>query len=175
MFDHAGVGGAERERTERAGRPPGDTGGQGRLDPCPVHFNVSPEDDYRGHGHGRGESAYGEPLGWNQLDERGKPRKPYVMVTLFAWICIWVIPFWFLLGQRPKQTWWWLGGVASVSVFGFWVERNVLIWPSLVPDDSFSFLGWIQIGVALGFLGAFSLTYLIYTRLFPSLAVPSRS
>ena len=103
---------------------------------------------------------------WNQ---------PYVKVTLFAWICIWVIPFWFLLGQRPKKTWWFLGAVATVSAFGFWVERNVLVWPSLVPEDSWSFLGWIQIGIALGFLGAFVLTYLVFTRVLPSLPVPDRS
>ena len=101
--------------------------------------------------------------------------EPYVKVSLFAWLCIWVIPFWFLLGRRPKKTWWFLGGVATVSAFGFWVERNVLVWPSLVPEETWSFLGWIQIGIALGFLGAFTLTYLLFTRRFPSLAVPRRS
>jgi len=51
----------------------------------------------------------------------------------------------------------------------------VLVWPSLVPEDSWSFLGWIQIGIALGFLGAFVLTYLVFTRVLPSLPVPDRS
>jgi hypothetical protein len=101
--------------------------------------------------------------------------EPWVVVTLFAWLCCWVIPFWFLLGQRPKKTWWFLGSVATVSAFGFWVERNVLVWPSLVPDDTWAWLGWIQIGIALGFLGAFSLVYLFFTRVFPSLAVPERA
>jgi hypothetical protein len=62
-----------------------------------------------------------------------------------------------------------------ISAFGFWLERNVLVWPSWEPQDSFAFLGWIQIGVALGFLGGFSLTYLVFTRVFPSLAVPRRA
>jgi len=103
---------------------------------------------------------------WNQ---------PYVKVTLFAWVCCWVIPFWFLLGQKPKKTWWFVGTVAAISSFGFWIERNILVWPSLVPDDTWSFLGWIQIGIALGFLGAFALSYLTYTRVFPGLAVPRTS
>jgi len=103
---------------------------------------------------------------WNQ---------PYVKVTLFAWVCCWVIPFWFLLGQKPKKTWWFVGSVAAISSLGFWVERNILIWPSLVPDDTWSFLGWIQIGIAIGFLGAFALCYLTYTRVFPGLAVPRTS
>jgi hypothetical protein len=106
---------------------------------------------------------------WDRINE------PYVKVALFTWICVWVVPFWLLLGQKPKKTWWFLGGVASVSAFGFWLERNVLMWPSWVPEDTFAFLGWIQIGVALGFVGAFSLTYLVFTRVFPALAVPRRS
>ncbi len=100
--------------------------------------------------------------------------QPWVKVSLFAWICIWVIPFWFLLGQRPKRTGWFLGAVATISAFGFWVERNVLIWPSLAPDDTWAFLGVVQIGIALGFLGAFALTYLVFTRIFPALPVPER-
>jgi hypothetical protein len=100
--------------------------------------------------------------------------EPWVKVTLFAWICIWVIPFWFLLGQRPKKSGGFLATIATISAFGFWVERNVLIWPSLAPDDTWAFLGVIQIGTALGFLGLFALTVLVYTRRFPSLAVPQQ-
>jgi hypothetical protein len=100
--------------------------------------------------------------------------EPWVKVTLFAWLCIWVIPFWCLLGQRPKRTWWFVASIAAVSAFGFWVERNVLVWPSLAPQDTWAWLGWIQIGIALGFQGAFLLVYLTFTRVFPSLAVPLR-
>ena len=77
-------------------------------------------------------------------------------------------------GQRPKKTGWFLATIATVSAFGFWIERNVLIWPSLVPGDTWAFLGLVQIGTALGFLGLFALTFLVFTRLFPSLAVPKR-
>jgi hypothetical protein len=99
--------------------------------------------------------------------------EPWVPVTLFTWFCVWVIPFWCLLGAKPKKTWWFLGTIASISVFGFWMERNVLVWPSLTRND-WAWLGPIQIGIALGFLGAFALVYLTYTRIFPSLAVPRR-
>jgi hypothetical protein len=102
-------------------------------------------------------------------------REPYAKVTLLAWICCWLTPFWVLLGQRPKKTPAILGTVAAVVVAGFWLERNVLVWPSLVPKDSTSFLGFVQLGVAAGFLGAFALVYLIFTRVVPSLAVPRRS
>ncbi|MEE8581620.1 MAG: hypothetical protein V3T33_08530 [Myxococcota bacterium] len=102
-------------------------------------------------------------------------QEPYAPVSMVVWACCWIIPFWTLLGERPKRTWWWLGAISAIVVFGFWLERNVLIWPSFVPDDSLAWLGVIQIGIAAGFLGAFALVYLIYTRVFPSLAVPQRS
>ena len=94
---------------------------------------------------------------------------------MVVWACCWIIPFWTLLGQRPKRTWWWLGGISAIVVFGFWLERNVLIWPSFVPDDTLAWLGVIQLGIFAGFLGAFVWVYLVYTRVFPSLAVPQRS
>jgi len=102
-------------------------------------------------------------------------REPWVKVTLFAWICVWVIPFWCLLGQRPKRTAWFLGTIASISAFGLWLERNVLVWPSLVPENTWAWLGWVQIGIALGFLGGFALVFLTFTRVFPSLALPRRA
>jgi len=106
---------------------------------------------------------------WERLKE------PYAKVTLFVWLCCWVTPFWVLLGQRPKKTPAILGSVAAVVLFGFWLERNILIWPSLVPKETYSFVGLVQLGIAAGFLGAFALVFLIYTRVFPSLAVPRRA
>ena len=75
----------------------------------------------------------------------------------------------------PKRTPVILGGVAVASLLGFWLERNALVWPSLVPGDDGVWLGPIQIGIALGFLGAFVLTFLIFSRVFPTLPLPKRS
>jgi hypothetical protein len=101
---------------------------------------------------------------WERINE------PWVKVSLSAWICIWVIPFWFLLGQVPKKTWWFVSTIASISLIGFWIERNVLIWPSLEPNDTFAFLGPQQCAIALGFLGAFALVSMFYRSRF--MAVP---
>jgi hypothetical protein len=106
---------------------------------------------------------------WSRLDE------PYVRLSLVAWFGCWVIPFWVLLGQEPKKTKSILGGVAFLSLLGFWLERNALVWPSLVPDDGSAWFGPIQIGIALGFLGAFALVYLVFSRVFPTLPLPERS
>jgi hypothetical protein len=101
---------------------------------------------------------------WDRINE------PWVKVSLSAWICIWVIPFWCLLGQVPKKTWWFVGTISCISLFGFWLERNVLIWPSLEPQNTFAFLGPQQVATALGFLGAFVLVNMLYRSRF--MAVP---
>ena len=112
---------------------------------------------------------------WNLKFFWERLREPYAKVTLFVWLCCWVVPFWVLLGQRPKKTPAILGSVGAVVLVGFWLERNVLVWPSLVPKESFAWAGIVQFGIAAGFLGAFALVFLVYTRIFPSLAVPRRA
>jgi len=106
---------------------------------------------------------------WSRFDE------PYVRLSLFAWIGCWVTPFWVLLGQRPKRTPAILGSVAAIVLLGFWLERNALVWPSLVPTDGNAWVGPIQLGIAAGFLGAFTLVFLIFSRVFPTLPLPKRS
>jgi hypothetical protein len=112
---------------------------------------------------------------WNLKYFAERLREPYAVVTLTVWACCWIVPFWVLLGQRPKRTPAILGTVGAVVMAGFWLERNILIWPSLVPNETFSWLGFVQIGIAAGFLGAFALVFLAFTCVFPSLAVPRRS
>ena len=106
---------------------------------------------------------------WHRIDE------PYVRLSLIAWIGCWVVPFWMLLGQRPKRTPAILGGVAAIVLIGFWLERNALVWPALVPHDGAAWFGPIQIGIALGFLGGFALVFLLFSRIFPTLPLPQRS
>ena len=101
--------------------------------------------------------------------------EPYARLSLTAWLGCWIIPFWVLLGQRPKRTPAILGSVSAIVLLGFWLERNALVWPSLVPDDGAAWFGAIQIGIALGFLGSFVLVYLIFSRVFPTLPLPERA
>jgi hypothetical protein len=98
----------------------------------------------------------------------------YGWTSMVTWACLWIIPFWVLLGQAAKKTTWILGPVAAIVLFGFWLERNLLVWPSVIKDDSTSYLGGYQILIALGFFGAYGLVFLIYTRVFPTIAIPKK-
>jgi hypothetical protein len=79
------------------------------------------------------------------------------------------------MGQRPKTTSWIVGPVAFIVLVGFWVERNLLVWPSVVKNDMTAFLGLIPFCIALGFVGAFILVFLFYSRVFPSLPIAPKS
>ena len=59
--------------------------------------------------------------------------------------------------------------VAAIVLLGFWIERNLLVWPSVIKNDMSSFIGLVPVCIALGFCGAFILVFLFYSRVFPSL------
>jgi len=95
----------------------------------------------------------------------------YGWTAMIVWTCCWIVPFWVLLGQYPKKNPYILGTVATIVLLGVWVERNLLIWPSVIKNGGFIWFGGLQLAIALGFLGAFCLVFLLYTRVFPALAV----
>ncbi len=111
-------------------------------------------------------------LAWVDWDfEWSRLMQGWGWMSMIVWLCCWILPFWILLGEKPKKTVWIAGPVASLVVIGYWLERNLLIWPSVVKEAQLAWLGPIQIGVLLGFIGAFALVFLLYSRVFPSLAV----
>ncbi len=110
---------------------------------------------------------------WQRIAE------PYVQLTLATWFLCWVIPFWVLLGRKPKQTPVILGAVALLSVLGFWLERYILVTPSLVtPEEvlagaAVTPFGLIELSIAAGFAGIFFLSFLAFAKVFPG-ALPPR-
>jgi hypothetical protein len=115
-------------------------------------------------------------LSWSSWDFKwSRLQEGYGWVSMVVWACCWLIPFWVLMGQRPKTTSWIVGPVAAIVLAGFWVERNLLVWPSVVKGDMTAFMGLIPICIGLGFLGAFILVFLFYSRVFPSLSTARQS
>lgn len=78
---------------------------------------------------------------------------PWMFLTWMTPVLIWVTPFSVLMGVSPKKTPKILGTVALLGLIGVWDLNYVLIVPSLFPDTLP--LGWIELCVTAGFLGAF--------------------
>jgi len=115
-------------------------------------------------------------LGWAPWNfEWARLTVGYGWVSMVVWALCWIVPFWVLLGQKPKVTKWIVGPVSAGVVLGIWIERNLLIWPSIVKDDMTAFLGLIPLGIGLGFTGAFILVFLFYSRVFPSVSLARES
>jgi hypothetical protein len=89
--------------------------------------------------------------------------------AIFSWsvlVLSVLVPFLFFLSRRAKQLAWvlFLTGI-SISA-GLWIERYVLIVPSVWDQPAAPF-GWIEVGVTLGFFGATGLSYVYFLKNFP--------
>jgi hypothetical protein len=106
-------------------------------------------------------------------------RQPYVHISLSVWVLIWVLPFWVLLGQKPKMTPAILGPIAAGSLLGFYLERYILVTPSLIPPAAVlagavpTPFSPVEIGIAVGFVGLFFLSFLSFAKVFPG-ALPAK-
>jgi hypothetical protein len=80
-----------------------------------------------------------------------------------------LIPFFGLLGVRPKKSRVMLGFFATVSLVALWLERYLLVMPSVtaLPGPT---LGRPELGPTLAFAGLFLLAYALFARTFPMLS-----
>jgi hypothetical protein len=91
-----------------------------------------------------------EPLAWT------------VLMVCFAF------PFVVLLSRKVKQKPVVMVTLASIILAGMWLERFLLVVPSLWKGAEFP-LGWIEVLITAGFLGAVGFSLLIFFRRFPLL------
>jgi hypothetical protein len=82
-------------------------------------------------------------------------RLPWGVLAWTALVLVWVVPFVFLMGRMGKRTPAILGAVCGAGLVGMWIERYVLVAPSLSPR-AVPF-GWVEAAITAGFLGAFAL------------------
>lgn len=80
-----------------------------------------------------------------------------------------VIPFFGLLGVAPKKTRVTLGFFAAVSLVSLWLERYLLVMPSITPLPGPVFQVH-ELGPTLLFTGLFLLSYALFARTFPMLS-----
>lgn len=85
-------------------------------------------------------------------------RLPWGVIAWAVLILVWVTPFIALIGRKGKRTPTILGPVCALGLVGMWLERYVLVTPSLSPT-TIPF-GWVEALITAGFLGAFGLSAL---------------
>ncbi len=96
-----------------------------------------------------------------RIEQGFSPLLTLQMVLIFA------IPFVALLGRTPKMMPRFLAVVGLISLAGFWIERYNLVFPSIWVGSPP--LGFPEVGIFVGFVGLFGLTYSLYASTFPLL------
>jgi hypothetical protein len=109
-----------------------------------------------------------EETQWMILRTKEYPWKPLAWVT-FA-MCF-IIPFILYASEDVKKVRGTLAGVGLISFFGLWLEKYMIIMPSLSPE-AIPF-GIVDIGLFIGFLGLYGLCVLGFLDRHPYIAVAS--
>jgi hypothetical protein len=82
-------------------------------------------------------------------------------------VLVFVVPFWGLLGVKPKKTPAILGTFAIVSLVGLWLDRWIFVVPSIVQRAERAPLGWPELLVTAGFFGVWALSNVWFAATFP--------
>ena len=83
---------------------------------------------------------------------------PWQSVSWAVLVFNFLLPFPLLLLQWVKRTPHALAGVGAVVVSGMWLERYILVVPSVWHEASLP-LGWLELGVMGGFAALFALSF----------------
>jgi Ni/Fe-hydrogenase subunit HybB-like protein len=83
-------------------------------------------------------------------------------------VMVFLIPFWGLIWVKAKITPFTFTLFAAVSFVGVWLERYLLVQPSLTEQGPV--FGLPEFGISLGFVGMFLLAYGLFARTFPMLS-----
>jgi hypothetical protein len=97
---------------------------------------------------------------------------PWRTLAIGALLIGWLLPFGYLLGRltgRPPERHGVLGGVAACSLVAMFLERTVLVYPTVLGATGAPY-GLIDLLVTVGFGSAFALSY---TALLPRLGLAS--
>ena len=95
--------------------------------------------------------------------------EPFLPVMTIVFVCMFVLPFFGLLGVAPKRNPRLLGLFASVVLIGLWIERYTLVYPSYAEYRELGGVpfGWQELGTGLLFLGIAMACVLWFANRFP--------
>jgi hypothetical protein len=94
--------------------------------------------------------------------------EPFKTLSWVVLSCCFFFPLVTLLPKTNKIVTPIIAFIATVSLGGLWLEKFILVTPSLSPEVHFC---WVQILITIGFFSAFMLTFLFFIRNFPVLPV----
>jgi hypothetical protein len=94
---------------------------------------------------------------------------PWLPIGTAVGIGMFLVPFFGLLGVAPKKVRVTFGFFATVSLVALWLERYLLVMPSVtaLPGPRFELP---ELGPTLLFLGLFLLCYALFARTFPMIS-----
>jgi hypothetical protein len=93
--------------------------------------------------------------------------QPWRPVGILMVVLVFVLPFWGLMGVKPKKTPAILGTFAVISLVGLWLDRWVFVVPSIVQSAPRAPLGWTELLVTAGFAGVWGLCHAWFAGTFP--------
>lgn len=94
---------------------------------------------------------------------------PWRPLAFAAFILIFLIPFLGMLNKTSKSNPALLSGFTCIVLSGVWIERHVLVMPSLNPDTVW--VGLPEMGVTLGFAGLFGFAIQGFLAKYPCVKV----
>jgi hypothetical protein len=95
--------------------------------------------------------------------------EPWRTLSFTVFWMIFVIPFFGLMNKTTKSSPFWMTLFSLNVMAGVWLERHVIVMPSLHPESVWLGLG--EVGVAIGFMGLFGWTVQGFLTRFPSVKV----
>ena len=97
--------------------------------------------------------------------------EPFQSLAWTVLTCVFIFPFLSLIPRTNKIVKPIVVFIAGVSLTGLWLDKFVLVVPSLSNTID---IGITQILITLGFLGAFIMMFLLFMRTFPSIPYGDR-
>jgi uncharacterized membrane protein YiaA len=97
--------------------------------------------------------------------------EPWLPLTLAVGILMFVIPFFGLLGKKPKVFTPTMTLFALSSIVGLWIHRYIEIYPSIYGVVTSLPFGLWEIGIFLGYLGGWGLCYIAFMDAFPRMRI----
>lgn len=97
--------------------------------------------------------------------------EPWTAVTTAVGVLMFIIPFFGLMGRKPKLIAPFMIAVAACTTIGLWLHRYIEIYPSVYGQAASLPFGLWEVGVGLGYLGVWGLCYTAFMDAFPRMRI----